>query len=322
MRLLNQKVSIIVPIYRVEQYLNRCINSIINQTYSNLEIILIDDGSPDKCPFICNEYAQKDDRVKVIHKENGGLSDARNIGLDISTGEYIVFIDSDDYIELNMIESMIDNMIQNEADLVVCNIRYIFDDRQCVKYSKPDRILDRFEAMKEYINDGIVQAVAWNKLYKKSIIGDMRYKVGKTNEDEFFTYKVIDKAKKIYYNSSAFYNYLQRESSIMAKYSIKRLDGVEASYERLNFMKENYPELYVEEKRNFFNLCIYSYRMILEDKQIDRNKKGRNALYSYIKNLKFNKYELLTYCFKDKVRILMSKISLNYCCILLNTLNG
>lgn len=316
------KISVIVPIYKVEKYLNRCIESIINQTYTNLEVILVDDGSPDNCPQICDEYAQIDERVKVIHKKNGGLSDARNAGLDIATGDYIVFIDSDDYIELNMIESMMDNMLENDTDLVVCNIRYVFDDREYVKYSKPDRILDKYEAMKEYIKDGIVQAVAWNKLYKKNIIGNMRYKVGKTNEDEFFTYKVINNSQKIYYNSNAFYNYLQRGSSIMGKYSIKRLDGVEASYERLNFMKENYPELYVEEKRNFFNLCIYSYQMILKDKQIDRDKNGRKILYNYIKNLKFNKHELATYCFKDKMRILMSKISLNYCCRLLNILNG
>lgn len=319
---MENRISVIVPIHKVEQYLKRCIDSIINQTYTNLEIILVDDGSPDECPKICDEYAYIDERVKVIHKKNGGLSSARNTGLDIATGEFIVFIDSDDYIELNMIESMMNNMIKNNADLVVCNIRYVFNDREYIKYSKTDRILNKDEAMKEYIKDGIVQAVAWNKLYKKNIIGDMRYKVGKTNEDEFFTYKVINKAEKIYYNSNAFYNYLQRGSSIMGKYSIKRLDGVDASYERLNFMRDYYPELYTEEKRNFFNLCIYNYQMILKDEQIDGDKNGRNILYSYIHNLKFNKHELATYCVKDKLRILMSKISLNYCCRLLNILKG
>lgn len=322
MRLLGEKISVIVPIYKVEQYLNRCIDSIINQTYTNLEIILVDDGSPDNCPKICDEYAKKDDRIKVIHKENGGLSDARNVGLDIASGNYIAFVDSDDYIELNMLESMMNDLIKNNVDLVVCNIRYILGDKKNVKYNENDRILNKYEAMEEYIKDGIIQAVAWNKLYKRNIIGNMRYKVGKTNEDEFFTYKVINNAEKIYYNSNAFYNYLQRENSITGRYSIKRLDGVEACYERLNFVKDKYPSLYIEEKKNFYNLCIYNYQMILKNSQIDKDKKGRNFLYNYIKNLKFKKSDLQAYSFKDKLKIFMSKIALNCYCRILNILNN
>ena len=253
---MGDKISVIVPIYKVEDYLHRCVDSIINQTYTNLEIILVDDGSPDNCPMICDEYAKKDSRIRVVHKKNGGLSDARNAGIDIATGEYIMFIDSDDFVDIEMMESMMKNMIDNNVDMVVCNIKYVYEDREVVKYNQADRILDRYEAMEEYLKDGVVQAVAWNKLYKKSLINDMRYKVGKTNEDEFFTYKVVDKTDKIYYNSRPFYNYIQRDSSIMGKYSLKRLDGVEASYERLNFIKERYPDLYEKEKKTFINLFI------------------------------------------------------------------
>lgn len=317
---MGDKISVIVPIYKVEDYLHRCVDSIINQTYTNLEIILVDDGSPDNCSRICDEYAKKDSRIRVIHKKNGGLSDARNAGIDIATGEYIMFIDSDDFVDREMMKSMMRNMIHNNVDMVVCNIKYIYEDKEVVKYNQADRILDRYEAMEEYLRDGVVQAVAWNKLYKKSLISDMRYKVGKTNEDEFFTYKVVDKTDKIYYNSRPFYNYIQRDSSIMGKYSINRLDGVEASYERLNFIKERYPDLYEKEKKTFINLCIYSYQMILKEPNLDKNKQGRKILNNYTKKIKFNKTELKNYSYKDKLKIYLSKISLDTCCKILNIL--
>ena len=319
---MGEKISVIVPIYKVEEYLHRCIDSIINQTYTNLEIILVDDGSPDNCPMICDEYAKKDSRIRVIHKKNGGLSDARNAGIDIATGEYIMFIDSDDFVDIEMMESMMKNIIDNNVDMVVCNIKYVYEDREVVKYNQADRILDKYEAMEEYLKDGIVQAVAWNKLYKKSLINDMRYKIGKTNEDEFFTYKVVDKTDKIYYNSRSFYNYIQRGSSIMGKYSIKRLDGVEASYERLNFIKEKYPTLYEKEKQTFVNLCIYSYQMILKEPNLDKDKQGRKTLNNYRKKIKFNKIELKNYSYKDKLKIYLSKISLDRCCKILSILEN
>lgn len=314
---MDKLISVIVPIYNVEKYLTKCIESIINQTYKNLEIILVDDGSPDNCPTICDEYAKKDSRIKVIHKKNGGLSDARNAGLDIATGEYVMFIDSDDFIDIDMMKSMMNNMIDNNVDLVVCNIKYIYDNGEKVKYNQEDKILDKHEAMKEYIKDGIVQAIACNKLYKKKLISDLRYKVGKINEDEFFTYKIVDRTDRIYYNSKPFYKYLQRNTSIMGTYSIKRLDAVEASYERLNFIKERYPELYVEEKKNFLNLCISNYEMILKNRNIDFNKDGRKILKYYVKKIKFNSNELSLYCFKDNIKIFISKISLNCCCRIL-----
>lgn len=317
---MGDKISVIVPIYKVEDYLHKCVNSIINQTYINLEIILVDDGSPDNCPMICDEYTKKDSRIRVVHKKNGGLSDARNAGIDIATGEYLMFIDSDDFVDVEMMESMMKNMIDNNVDMVVCNIKYVYEDREVVKYNQADRILDRYEAMEEYLKDGVVQAVAWNKLYKKSLINDMRYKVGKTNEDEFFTYKVVDKTDKVYYNSRPFYNYIQRDSSIMGKYSINRLDGVEASYERLNFIKERYPDLYEKEKKTFINLCIYSYQIILKEPNLDKNKQGRKILNNYTKKIKFNKTELKNYSYKDKLKIYLSKISLDTCCKILNIL--
>ena len=195
---MGEKISVIVPIYNVEQYLRRCIDSIINQTYKNLEIILVDDGSPDNCGQICDDYAKKDTRIKVIHKKNGGLSDARNVGLEVCTGDYISFVDSDDWIELNTYEIMMKSMNEYNADMVVSNINYVYKDKVESKYSEDKiRCFNKEEAMKELIKDGLVQAVVWNKLYKRVVIDNLRFKVGKLNEDEFFTYKICAKAERI-----------------------------------------------------------------------------------------------------------------------------
>lgn len=235
---MGEKISVIVPIYNVEQYLRRCIDSIINQTYKNLEIILVDDGSPDNCGQICDDYAKKDTRIKVIHKKNGGLSDARNVGLEVCTGDYISFVDSDDWIELNTYEIMMKSMNEYNADMVVSNINYVYKDKVESKYSEDKiRCFNKEEAMKELIKDGLVQAVVWNKLYKRVVIDNLRFKVGKLNEDEFFTYKICAKAERIVYIPEALYQYRQREDSIMGTYILQRIDGVEALYERMNFIK-------------------------------------------------------------------------------------
>lgn len=311
---MGDKISVIVPIYKVEDYLHRCIDSIINQTYTNLEIILVDDGSPDNCPMICDEYAKKDSRIKVIHKKNEGVAVARNVGIDIAAGKYIMFIDSDDFIEKDMIKSMLTDLINNKVDIAVCNTKYIYSNLEKIKDNRENMILNNYEAMQEYVNNGVLRGVVWGQLYKKDLINDIRFIAGKYHEDEFFAYKVVAKAKKIYYNSIPFYNYVQRSNSAMAEYSLNRLDGVEATYERLNFIKERYPSLYINEKKAFLNLCIYSYQMILKNISIDPDKKGRRILTNYIKQLNFTKVEIRNYSFKDKFKIFMSYISLNYCC--------
>ena len=128
-------LSVIVPIYNVEDYLNRCVDSIINQTYKNLEIILVDDGSPDNCPQMCDDYAKKDSRIRVVHKENGGLSDARNAGMKVATGEYVSFIDSDDYISLDFYETLFQTMVDNDSDIVECSVVKFYENEKFDEYS-------------------------------------------------------------------------------------------------------------------------------------------------------------------------------------------
>ena len=222
---MDKLISVIVPIYNVENYLVRCIESIINQTYSNLEIILVDDGSPDKCSIICDEYAKKDSRIKVIHKKNGGLSDARNAGLDIATGEYIGFVDSDDYIDKNMYKEMINELIEKNADIVSCAINNIYSDRTEI-INIDEEIYDAELALKNLILGKNINQTVWNKLYKKEVIGNILFEKGKINEDEFWTYRILANSKKIITLNKPLYSYLHRASSIMGQgYSEKNLDG-------------------------------------------------------------------------------------------------
>ena len=220
----NPLVSVIIPIYKVEPYLRQCVDSVICQSYKNLEIILVDDGSPDNCPKICDEYAQQDSRVKVIHKPNGGLSDARNAGIEIATGEYLSFVDSDDLIHIRMIEILMKPLIENkDLKMSVCqSLKFydcdIIDINQAIR---PTEIVDyRFFLTKN------LWATAWCKIYQRKLFKDIRYPVGRIHEDEFTTYKIYYEAKKFAYTDSQLHFYRQREGSIMDSMTIKRLVDV------------------------------------------------------------------------------------------------
>ncbi len=213
----NPLVSIIVPIYKVEPYLRRCLDSIVNQTYTNLEIILVDDGSPDGCPQICDEYAARDKRIVVIHKGNGGLSDARNAGLDICRGGYISFVDSDDWVDETYIETLLDLSIKENADIAIGeNIR----TEGCSKPTKKNITINAChskEALKHLFSQNhIAFTVSWGKLYKKNLFSTLRFPKGKYHEDEFTTYILFYKSEKIVYTSEILYYYYQRADSIVS----------------------------------------------------------------------------------------------------------
>ena len=209
-------ISIIVPIYNVEKYLSKCIESILEQTYTNFELILVNDGSPDKCGRICNEYAKKDSRIKVIHKKNGGLSSARNIGIDVAKGEYLGFVDSDDYIEPYMYEYLLKAALDNECSLSVCNINYVFEDGKILNKvtNASDEVLNFVEAITEMNTYKKFDMGAWSKLYKKDLFKNIRFPEGKLSEDFYIMYKIFDRAQKVAYVSTPCYNYLQRANSI------------------------------------------------------------------------------------------------------------
>lgn len=238
-------ISVIIPIYNVEKYLEKCINSILNQTYKNIELILVNDGSKDSCKSICNRYAEKDSRIKVIHKENGGVSSARNKGIEIATGEYIAFVDSDDYIHKNMYELMINIAKSNKSDITICDFKY-------VNANNPEKInndlnvdnleIEEFTSIEclenLYGKTPVKFEVVWNKLYKRELFENVRYEESRIYEDSIIIHRLIYLSKKVIYLHCPLYMYLQREGSITSKpFKLKNLDGIYALKSRVEFFK-------------------------------------------------------------------------------------
>ncbi|WP_337814346.1 glycosyltransferase [Intestinibacter sp.] len=317
-------VSIIVPIYNVEQYLDRCIESLVTQSYINLEIILIDDGSKDTSGDICDLWAQRDKRIRLVHKENGGLSDARNKGLDIATGDIISFIDSDDYISKYFYEKLINIMEQTDSDIVECQFKK-FNENERVNYLNKENIefisFNTEEAIKNLILNCELSTTVWNKIYKTSVIKKLKFRVGKTNEDDFYTYLAFDNAKKITKLQDELYYYLQRPESIMGKiYKLNRLDEIEAKYERLKYIEKNYKNLILIAKQDTIFGSLYAYQRLLKDGEESDIEKGKKILSEYINRISFTKRDYSNLNFKNKIWIKLGKISLELTCRIRNFL--
>lgn len=243
---MNPLISIVIPIYNVEQYLRQCITCVMNQSYQNLEIILVDDGSPDLCGDICDEYAKIDSRIRVIHKPNGGLSDARNVGIEKASGEFISFIDSDDYVSEDYIEYLFELLSKAKADISVCQRQEVDEEGNAIgkQIFVEDKIINGNDAcMHCYLSEKSIDTVAWGKLYKKEMFTQVRYPVGKYHEDVFTTYRLIALCEKIAIGSEKKYAYRFRDDSITkCSFSKKHLDAVEGTIMRGVFVKENYPQ--------------------------------------------------------------------------------
>lgn len=298
-------ISIIVPMYNVEKYLKACIESIINQTYSKIEIILVDDGSPDNCGKICDEYKEKDDRIKVIHKKNGGLSDARNAGIDIATGEYIAFVDSDDYIDKKYIEVLYHLCIKHNVLLSECDYKNVEkDDEIHINQNIKENIYTGKEMCERLYSDKLIRTVVvWNKLYKKELFNKLRFPKGKINEDEFTTYKIFYNIDNIATTEQKLYYYRYSPDSIMnKKFNKKRLDVLEALEERIEFFKtKNEKELYDLTLKKYANMLIKYYKLC--KKNIDDSKcskliikKFRQNYKEIIKLEKINRKSKIKYC--------------------------
>lgn len=258
---MNELISVIVPVYNVEKYLARCVESIRKQTYSNLEIILVDDGSPDACPQMCDQFASDDSRIKVIHKPNGGLSDARNAGIEAASGAYIGFVDSDDYIHPQMYMELWKGLKAEEgADIAVCGVKKVFDDGGDIP-DHPDnrvRVYSGREAVENIFNASLYlqSVVAWNKLYKRELFDEVRYPAGKLHEDEFTTYELFYKSDKVVYNTGIYYYYYQRADSIMGERKTTfSSDGLEA-YEQMADFFEKKGETHILQLIRYRYLCL------------------------------------------------------------------
>ena len=242
------KISIIIPVYKVEKYLDRCLESVVNQTYQNLEIILVDDGSPDNCPAICDEWAKKDKRIKVIHKRNEGVSVARNTGLKAATGEYIGFVDSDDFIFPEMYEKLYKSIKKTGADLAQCRFQRIFSNGEIIpsiiKKFKLEEIFTEKKDFFKYLFGGGISFYVVNKLFSIKILNNVFFPKGiGCNEDMVFTYRSLKNAQKIVLINDIFYNYdVSREDSA-TKIGFNLKDIIKAINLVIDDLDNNYSDL-------------------------------------------------------------------------------
>lgn len=278
------KISVIVPVYNVEKYLNRCIDSILAQTYRDFELILVDDGSPDNCGEICDEYAAKDNRIHVIHKENGGLSDARNAGLDWmfanSKSEWVTFVDSDDWIHPRFLEIMYEAVTKFDTLMSVCNYSM---QEEYTDYPEINQIkMFCKESEQAYIDKNIASMPAWAKLYHRTLWNDLRFPKGKVNEDAFTTHIPFFNAKQVTVVYKELYYYFTNNSSLMrSEWTPKKMDEVEAWKKRLKYLKfNNYKKAYKKDLITF--LWIFIQRL----SEIDKEKYKK---YVYIIKLNLTK---------------------------------
>ena len=280
-------ISVIVPVYRVEQYLDRCLRSITEQTYRNLEIILVDDGSPDSSGAICDAWAVKDSRIRVIHKENAGAGAARNTGLDVATGEIVSMIDSDDYLEVHMYAHLL-SLMKPDVDVAECDIcRTELDDlRMDDGVGAEIRVCDAEEAMGLHIRDEIFCQTPPNKLYRRKTIGDIRFPEGNLIDDEFFTYRVIGNARKLSRSSACMYAYRQQPGSAMHKsFSLRRLQGLEAKVQRLEYLKKRMPSLVYEAKYDLFFTAMFMMQACLRSLKGEELQQARQYIRGILKQI-------------------------------------
>lgn len=274
---MNDLVSIIVPVYNVESYLKKCIESILAQSYRNFELILVNDGSTDTSEDICRDYERKDDRIVLINKSNGGLSDSRNTGIEQAKGVWMLFVDSDDWIDENLCNRCIEHAYETNSDIVVFGLIKVFKDKH-IKMSVNDiqsGVIEKNKAMSLLGDDGFGN-YAWNKLYKRELFKDIRYPVGKYLEDIGTTCYLFEKANRISYLKEYYYYYLQRNNSIMHSMSSeKAYDQFELRLYQNRFFKNNYPEACVLSNealvRSAITYCLYFCEDQEEDKVVLRN---------------------------------------------------
>lgn len=240
------EITVIVPVYKVQDYLNQCIDSILDQSFQNFDLVLVDDGSPDTCPQICDSYAEKDERITVVHKQNGGLSDARNAGIDWavaqSNSNFLAFVDSDDYLHPNYLMTLYQTAQKEKADLVICDFTRVNESGKIIEsaYGYFNLVTEDKRKLFECLRLNWRVVPAWNKLYHKSCFAALRFPVGKVHEDSFVIHHVFWNCRRAAFIPDELYFYRQRNNSIMGSESVKsKLDGLEAYVEQYVFRQEH-----------------------------------------------------------------------------------
>lgn len=307
-----KKISVIVPVYNTEKYLRKCIESIQQQTYQNIEILLIDDGSTDKSAEICDEYALKDSRIVVIHKKNGGHSSARNYGLDIAKGEYVFFVDCDDYIHESTLEILISKREISQADLVVCDYVWVDEDgipeQQIPISEQKDDIMSGTEFLcKSSKDNGWRNIVVWNKLYKKEIFSDLRFELGKLYEDVFLFHEVCARSKKVMVTGEVLCFHTRRKDSItgntLTQEAVSALEGYIARISYLIKIRD------IDIKKTFFYTINHFFAVVVDYV----NCFGCNdyKLNKLMREKRLDTIRIIIFLLQDKYRCKQERISLS-----------
>ncbi|MCT2160841.1 glycosyltransferase family 2 protein [Granulicatella adiacens] len=296
------KISIIVPVYNVEQYLERCVESLMSQSYKNIEILLINDGSTDNSGKLCDEIAKRDSRITVYHKENGGLSDARNYGVDKATADFVGFVDSDDYVDEDMYEVLLSNLLKYDAEISFCRLYDVYNDQVLKDESKNEPyLMTSEEAIKMVLEAKIFSVTAVNKLYKKSLFNQIRFEKGKIAEDAFLMVDLLSRCQKIAATEVHKYYYMHRENSITTqKFTPKFLNVIEAYEKNAKIVAEKYPNLQYQADTR---IC-WAYFYVLDRLLKDEAYKDSALEAQLIQNLKkYKKFILGNSLFNNKRKL-------------------
>ena len=277
-------ISVVIPIYNVEEYLPRCIESVIKQTYENIEIILVDDGSPDSCYDICEEFSKKDGRIKVIHKENGGLSDARNFGINISKGKYITFIDSDDYVSDDYIEYLYFMIKKYKTKISTCGHYICYDDNQVVKTALETKKVNKETALKSILYDKEIDICSWGKLYDIDLFKEIRFPKGKIFEDTATTYLLFEECDYIAVGEECKYYYIMRNNSITTNdFNLKKMDLIDMTETMCKYISKKYPVLKNACNRRLMWAYLSTYTKIVYTPS-DKYIAEKDKIKKYINN--------------------------------------
>ena len=311
------KISVIVPVYKVEPYLDKCVSSIVNQTYKNLEIILVDDGSPDNCPAMCDAWAEKDSRIRVLHQRNQGGGAARNAGLDLASGSLIAFVDSDDYIVPDMYAHLY-TLLEQSVDIAECSYVEVVGDDAVFACGYETHSYTVQEAMEEHIRDRVFRQLIWNKLYRRHVMDGIRFPTDKKIDDEFFTYRVLGNANALIHSTKVCYAYRQQSESVMHSMPIsERIQAVEAKTQRHTYIKARFPELTNLSARDLWFTCIYQGQLAM--RELDAGA-VRSTMADLTTVLKENPISMQACNAKEKLWLILARKDIRLACRARNVL--
>lgn len=306
------KVSIIIPVYNVDKYLQKCVESVVKQTYNNIEIILVDDGSTDQSGFICDKWEEKDCRIKVIHKVNGGLSSARNEGNKHASGNYILYLDSDDYLSTDCVEKLVQMCKITGAQIAIIQMMYISEETNeevAQQNNESMNVLSVEEAIKASLYQKMYSCCAPAKLYKKEIVNEIDFPVGRVSEDLATCHLFLDKAEKVAYTTAIGYYYRQHENSIMHEFNYKRMDAIEWTRKIEEFCSEKYPNIKKAALCRTFNVAIH---LLLDLPQMgETHDKYFGELWNEIKRTRKHVLFNRETRFREKAAVLLSFLGEN-----------